>query len=33
VMVVVLSGVMSIFFLVVDSGLSFLSRTLINLRF
>jgi len=33
VMVVVLSGVMSIFFLVVDSGLSYLSRTLINLRF
>lgn len=33
VMVVVLSGVMAIFFLVVDSGLSFLSRALINLRF
>ncbi|MDX1922599.1 MAG: preprotein translocase subunit SecE [Alphaproteobacteria bacterium] len=33
VMVVVLSGIMSIFFLVVDGGLSFLSRALINLRF
>ncbi len=33
VMVVVLSGVMSIFFLVVDGVLSYLSRALINLRF
>jgi preprotein translocase subunit SecE len=32
VMVVVLSGVMSIFFLVVDGGLSFLSRALINIK-
>ncbi|NDA64109.1 MAG: preprotein translocase subunit SecE [Chitinophagia bacterium] len=32
VMVLVLSGVMSIFFLLVDGGLSFLSRALINIR-
>jgi preprotein translocase subunit SecE len=33
VMVVVLSSLMSVFFLVVDGTLSFLSRALINLRF
>jgi preprotein translocase subunit SecE len=32
VMVVVLSGVMGVFFLVVDGGLSYLSRMLINIR-